>query len=60
MHGLGDDEAEVVCEAVGKPLAPVCGRIAMSKRGLHPDLAIAHVDWASRHIVCPQIEGTAA
>ena len=46
MHGLGDDEAEVVCEAVRKPLMPVRGGIGMTERGLHPDVAIAHLDRA--------------
>jgi hypothetical protein len=27
MHGLGDDKAEVMCEAVRKSLTPVCGGI---------------------------------
>ena len=54
MHGLGDDEAEVVCEAVRKPLMPVRGGIGMTERGLHPDVAIArtstgHVGTSSAH-----------
>src|SRR5262245_16807269 len=60
MHGLGDDEAEVVGEAVPKPLLPVRGGIGMTERGLHPDVAIAHFDRACRHVVRPQVEGAAA
>src|SRR5262249_15753360 len=60
MHGLGDDEAEVVGEAVRKPLTPMRGGIGMTERGLHPDVAIAHLDRADRHVVRPQIEGAAA
>ena len=60
MHGLGDDEAEIVREAVRKPLMPVRGGIGMTERGLHPDLAIAHLDRTDRDVVRPQIEGAAA
>src|SRR5262249_5737887 len=60
MHGLGDDEAEVVGEAVRKPLTPVRGGIGMTERGLHPDVAIAHLDSADQYAVRPQIEGAAA
>jgi hypothetical protein len=60
MHRLGDDEAKVVCKAVRKPLMPVRGRIGITERGLHPDVAIAHLDRANRYIVCPQVEGATA
>src|SRR5271166_5974198 len=60
MHGLGDDQAEVVCEAVRKPLMPVHGGFGMIERGLHPDVAIAHLDRADRYVVRPQVEGAAA
>ena len=60
MHGLGGDEAEVVGEPVRKPLTPVRGGIGMTERGLHPDVAIAHLDRADRYVVRPQIEGAAA
>jgi len=53
MHGLGNDEAEVVGEAVRKPLMPVRGEIGMGERGLHPDVTIAHLDRADRHVVRP-------
>ena len=59
MHGLGDDEAEVVGEAVFKPLTPVRGGIGMTERRLHPDVAIAHLDRADRYVVRPKIEGAA-
>src|SRR5262249_62058825 len=60
MQGLGDDEAEVVGEAVRKPLTPMRGGIAMIERGLHPNVAIAHLDRADRYVVGPQIEGATA
>jgi hypothetical protein len=44
MHRLGDDETEVVREAVRKPLKPVRAAIGMIEGGLEPDLAIAHLD----------------
>jgi hypothetical protein len=60
MHGLGDDEAEVVGETVGKPLTPVRGGIGMAERGLHPDFAVTQFDREDRYVVCPKIKGTAA
>ena len=59
MHGLGNDEAEVVGEAVRKPLMPVRGGIGMSEVGLHPDVTITHLDRADRHVVRPEVEGAA-
>jgi hypothetical protein len=38
----------------------VRGGIGMTERGLHPDVAIAHLDRADRYVVRPQIEGAAA
>ena len=46
-------------EAVVEPLAPMRGRISVAKDGSHPDFAVTHLDRAGRHVVCPQIEGTA-
>ena len=60
MNGLGDDEPEVVCEAVRKPLTPVRGGIGMTKHGLDPDLAIAQFDREDRYVVRPKIKGAAA
>src|SRR5258707_15534170 len=60
MHGLGDDEPDVMCEAVRKPLMPVRGGIGMTERGLHPDVATAHLDRTDRYVVRPQVEGAAA
>src|SRR5260370_10364807 len=60
MHRLGDHEAEVVREAVGKPLTPVPGGIGMTQRGLDTDFAIANFDREGRHVVRPKIKGTAA
>jgi hypothetical protein len=53
MHGFGDDETEVVREAIRKPLMPVRGGVGMTEGGLHPDLAIAHLDWTDRYIIRP-------
>jgi hypothetical protein len=60
MHGLADDEAEVMCEAVRKALPPVRDGIGVTERGLHPDLPVAQLDRAHRHVVGPQVEGAAA
>ena len=60
MHGFGDDESEVVREAVCKPLMPVRRGIGMSECGRHPDFAIAHLDRAARYIVRPEVKGAAA
>jgi hypothetical protein len=60
MHGLGDDQAEVVGEAVSKPSMPVRRGIGMTERGLHPHIAVAHLDRADRNVVRPQVEGAAA
>ena len=60
MDGLGDHEAEVVGEAVRKPLTPVRGGIGMTQRGLHPDFAIAQFDREDRYVVRPKIKGAAA
>jgi hypothetical protein len=60
MHCLGDDEPDIVGEAVLEPLAPVRGGIGMAERGLHPDLAVAQLHRAGRNVVRPQIEGAAA
>src|SRR5262249_32633499 len=60
MHGFGDDQGEVMCEAVRKPLMPVRGWIGMTERGLYPNLTIAHFDGADRYVVRPQIESAAA
>src|SRR5262245_45654948 len=60
MHSLGDEEAEIMGEAVRKPRTPVRGGIGMTERGLHPDVAIAYLERADRHVVGPQVEGAAA
>lgn len=60
LHGFGDDESEIVRKAIRKPLTPVRRGIGMSKRGRHPDVAIAHLDRAARHIVRPEVECAAA
>ena len=59
VNGFGDDKAQDMRKAVVEPLAPVRSRIRVAEDGPHPDLAIAHLGGAGRHVVCPQIEGTA-
>src|SRR5271166_4785863 len=39
---------------------PVRGGIGMTERGLHPDVAIAHLDREDRYVVRPQVERAAA
>ena len=51
VHGLGYHQADVMCEAIRKPLMPVRDAMRVSKRGLHPDLAIAHLDGTDRYVV---------
>ena len=46
-------------EAVVEPLAPMRCRISVTESRPHPDLAVTPLGGASRHVVCPQIEGTA-
>jgi hypothetical protein len=60
MHRLSDDKAEVVGQAVRKPLTPVRRGIGLTRSGLHPDFAIAHLDRKLRYVVRPKIEGAAA
>ena len=60
-HALGDHEAKVVGKPVLEPTAPVARGVAMTKRGLDPDLAVVtHLDRTGRDIVGPEIEGAAA
>src|SRR5260370_37972771 len=60
MQRLGDDEADIVLEAVIKPLAPVHSGVGMTEGCLDPDLLVAHLDRESRSVIRPQIEGAAA
>ena len=54
VHGLGDDEAEIVGESIGKPLTPMLDRVGIAENRPYPDLAAcADLDGTSRHIVCP-------
>ena len=46
-------------EAVVEPLAPMRSRIRVAEDGPHPDFAVTDFGGAGRHVVCPQIEGTA-
>ena len=47
-------------EAVMEPLAPMRGGVGVTERGLHPDLAVAHLDREGRRVVRPEIESAAA
>ena len=60
-HGLGDDQVEIVGQALLQAPTPMSGRVGMAEDGLHPYLArLAHLDRAGRHVVGPEIEGAAA
>ena len=60
-HGLGDDQVEIVGQALLQPPTPVSGRVGMAEDRLHPYLAgLAHLDRAGRHVVGPEIKGAAA
>jgi hypothetical protein len=60
LHRLGDDEADVMCEAVIEPLASMRGGVRVAERGLHSDLSVAHLDREGRRVVRPEIESAAA
>src|SRR5215467_4215467 len=59
VNGFGDDKAQDMREAVVEPLAPMRGRIRVAEDGPHPHFAITPLGGAGRHVVCPQIKGTA-
>ena len=56
---FGNDKAQDMPEAVVEPLAPMRCRISVTESRPHPDLAVTQLGGAGRHVVCPQIEGTA-
>src|SRR5258708_6212199 len=56
---FGDDKAQDMRKAVVEPLAPMRCRIGVAESGPHPDFAVTHLGGAGRHVVCPQIKGTA-
>ena len=60
MHGLGDNQADIMGEAIRKPLTRVRDGIGMTERGLHPHLAFAYFNRADGQVICPQVEGAAA
>jgi hypothetical protein len=60
IRGLGDDESEVMCDALCEPPMPVPRRIRMSERGRRPVVAIARLDRAARYIVGPEVESATA
>jgi hypothetical protein len=61
MHGLGDDEAEVMCETVGQAMTPMFTGVGIAEHRSYPDLAaVADLDRANRHVISPEIEGTTA
>src|SRR5215831_2453062 len=60
VNGFGDDKIQDMREAVVEPLAPMrSSRIRVAEDGPHPDFAVTDFGEAGRHVVCPQIEGTA-
>ena len=60
MHRLGDNQADIMGEAIRKPLTRVRDGIGMTERGLHPHLAFAYFNTADGQVICPQVEGAAA
>src|SRR5258707_15647072 len=46
-------------KAVVEPLAPMRCRIGVAESGPHPDFAVTHLGGAGRHVLFPQIKGTA-
>src|SRR5262245_45498652 len=46
-------------EAVVEPLAPMRSRIRVAEDRPNPDFAVTDFGGAGRHVICPQIEGTA-
>ena len=59
VDGFSNDKAQDMPEAVVEPLAPMRCRISVTESGPHPEVAVTHLGGAGRHVVCPQIEGTA-
>ena len=57
--GLGDDEADVVFQAVLESLAPVLGFIAGLGTWIDPDLAVNYRDGEAAHVVGEGVEGAA-
>ena len=59
VNGFGDDKAQNMSKPVVEPLASMRSRIRVAEDGPHPDFAVTDFGGAGRHVVCPQIEGTA-
>ena len=59
-HRLGDDQIQIVGQAVREPAAPVTHRVGMVEHGLYPDVFLADLDRTGRHVVRPQVERAAA
>ena len=54
LYGLGDHEAEIVGESIGKSLTPVLDRVGIAENRPYPDLsAWADFEGTGRHVVCP-------
>jgi hypothetical protein len=47
-------------ETLRKSLTPMRGGIGMIEGSLHPNFAIAHLNWADRYVVRPQVERATA
>ena len=59
-HRLGDDQIQIVGQAVREAAAPVTHRVGMVEHGLYPDLFPADLDRTGRDVVRPQVERAAA
>ena len=61
LDGLGDDQVEIVGEALLQAPMPMSGWVGMAEGRPHPYLTrLADLDRASRHVIGPEIEGAAA
>ena len=59
-HRLGDDQIQLVGQAVRQPPAPVAHRVGPVEYGLYPDINPADFDRTGGHVVGPQVERAAA
>ena len=59
-HRLGDDQIQLVGQAVRQPPAPVAHRVGTVEHRPDPDLVVAQLDGTGRHVVGPQVERAAA
>ena len=59
-HALGNDQSEVLLEALVELSGPVGAAVLLDGRWIEPDLAVSHLGAERGHVVGKGIEGTAA